>query len=58
LLLKVNILEDPCFKKEGSNILSNLSLTISEAVLGARKTIPTIWGDTEVYWRVFLRFQG
>jgi len=39
---------DDSFKKDGYNIVSNLNLTVSEAVLGTTKMVPTIWGEVEV----------
>ena len=43
-LIKIHVLSDPIFTREGDNVLMNLPLTLKEAVLGAKVTIPTLAG--------------
>ncbi len=40
--------EHPIFKRQGDNIYMKLPITFSEAALGAKITIPTIYGPTTV----------
>ena len=43
----VHVLPDPCFVREGNDIFSTVDLTMTQAALGARVTIPTLDGDEE-----------
>ncbi len=44
LLLKIRIQTHPFFKREGNNIILEVPLSLSEAVLGAKIDVPTIEG--------------
>jgi DnaJ-class molecular chaperone len=43
-LIEVHIAPHPFFRREGDNILIELPVSIAEAVLGARVTVPTVTG--------------
>ncbi|MBP5161262.1 MAG: DnaJ domain-containing protein [Alphaproteobacteria bacterium] len=47
-LIKLTVQSHPIFTREGDNILMNLPLTLKEAVLGAKITIPTLTGKVSV----------
>jgi molecular chaperone DnaJ len=44
----VRVRPDPRFAREGDDIFSQVDLTMTEAALGARVTVPTLDGDTEL----------
>lgn len=44
----VRVRPDPRFVREGDDIVSTVSLTMTQAALGARVTIPTLDGDVEL----------
>ena len=44
-LIKINIQDSPLFSREGNNITLTVPITLKEAVLGAKITIPTPSGD-------------
>ena len=44
----VRVKPDPRFAREGDDIFSEVSLTMTEAALGARLTVPTLDGDVEL----------
>ncbi len=44
----VHVKHDPRFAREGNDIFSQVDLTMTEAALGARITIPTLDGDLEL----------
>jgi molecular chaperone DnaJ len=48
LYIKVHVKEDSRFKKEGYNIIMPLTITYTEAVLGASKNIETLDGDLTI----------
>ena len=48
VLITLNVDKHPYFSAEGSNILMELPITIKEAVLGAKVTVPTISGKVAV----------
>ncbi len=48
VLITVNVLEHPYFKKDGQNILLELPVSIKEAVLGAKITVPTLTGKVKI----------
>lgn len=48
VLITLNVDKHPYFSAEGSNILMDLPITIKEAVLGAKITVPTITGAVNV----------
>ena len=43
-LIKINIASHPIFKRIGNDVEMTLPLTLKEAVLGAKVTIPTLTG--------------
>ncbi len=43
-LIKIHIASDPIFTRDGDDVLMNLPITLKEAVLGAKVTIPTLSG--------------
>jgi molecular chaperone DnaJ len=44
----VRVKHDPRFAREGDDIFSQVDLTMTEAALGARVTVPTLDGETEL----------
>jgi DnaJ-class molecular chaperone len=44
-LIKIKVQESPLFKREGNNITLTVPITLKEAVLGTKITIPTPSGD-------------
>jgi curved DNA-binding protein len=48
LYLKVNVAEHPVFKREGSDILVDKEIKISDAVLGTSIEVPTLEGDKQI----------
>lgn len=48
LYIKVHVHKHPVFKKEGNDLVMNLPIKLSDALLGATYTIPTLEGDIEV----------
>lgn len=42
LLLKISVIPDSLFRREGNNLLMDLPLTITEATLGAKVDVPTL----------------
>lgn len=48
LYVKVHVTPDPRFKKEGDNLLTELSVKLSDALLGAEYTVATLDGDEKV----------
>ena len=44
----VRVRPDPRFVREGNDLFSTVDLTMTQAALGARITVPTIEGDTEL----------
>ncbi len=48
LYVKLHVRKDALFGREGTNILTTLSVRLSEALLGASKTIKTLDGDTSL----------
>jgi DnaJ-class molecular chaperone len=43
-LIEVHVAPHPYFRRDGDNILLDLPVTVAEAVLGARVTVPTVTG--------------
>jgi DnaJ-class molecular chaperone len=43
-LIEIHIAPHPHFRRDGDNILLDLPVTVAEAVLGARVTVPTVTG--------------
>lgn len=48
VLITVNVDKHPYFSVEGINILMELPITVKEAILGAKITVPTIYGKVAV----------
>ncbi|MEI7719947.1 MAG: J domain-containing protein [bacterium] len=48
LYVKVHIRPDPRFKKEGMNLVVELSIKLSDALLGAEYTLATLDGDEQI----------
>jgi len=48
LYLKVNVAEHPVFKREGSDILVDKEIKISDAVLGTSIEVPTLEGNKNI----------
>ena len=48
VLITVNVDRHPYFSSEGLNILLDLPITVKEAILGAKITVPTISGKVVV----------
>jgi len=46
--VRVRVKSDPRFVREGDDIFSTVDLTMTQAALGARVTIPTLDGETEL----------
>lgn len=45
LYIKIHVKKHPVFRKEGHNLLMDLKIKLSEALLGGEKTIKTLDGD-------------
>jgi molecular chaperone DnaJ len=48
LYVKIHVTPDPRFKKEGSNLVTELSIKLSDALLGSVYTIQTLEGEEQV----------
>jgi curved DNA-binding protein len=48
LYLKVNVADHPIFKKEGSDIVLDKEIKISEAILGTTIEVPTLEGSKSI----------
>ena len=48
LYVQVRVLPDPRFVREGDDLFSTVDLTMTQAALGARITVPTLGGDEEL----------
>ena len=48
LYVKIHVLADPRFKKEGLNLVTELSVKLSDALLGAEYKIQTLDGEESV----------
>ena len=48
LYVLVRVRPDPRFAREGNDVFSTVDLTMTQAALGARVTIPTLEGDVEL----------
>ena len=46
--VRIRVRPDPRFVREGDDVISGVDLTVVQAALGARMTIPTIEGDLEL----------
>jgi molecular chaperone DnaJ len=48
LYIKINVTPHPIFKRDGSDLVMNLNLKLSDALLGTKYPIQTLDGDIEV----------
>lgn len=48
LYIEFSVKEDDFYKRDGNDIYAVIPLTITEAVLGCKKEIPTIYGNVEL----------
>ncbi len=48
LYIKINVVPHPVFKREGSDLVMNLNLKLSDALLGTKYPIQTLDGNIEV----------
>ncbi len=48
MLIKINVKRDPYFRRDGFDIFTTNYLSISEAVLGTKMNIKTIYGNVEL----------
>jgi len=48
LYIKVHVRPHPTFKKEGDDLVMNLTVRLSEALLGGERTIKTLDGDIKL----------
>jgi molecular chaperone DnaJ len=48
LYIQVRVVPDPRFVREGDDLFSTVDLTITQAALGTRITVPTLAGDEEL----------
>ena len=48
LYIEFMVKDDSYFKRDGNDIYAVVPLTITEAVLGCKKTVPTIYGNVEL----------
>ncbi|MBI2004719.1 molecular chaperone DnaJ [Patescibacteria group bacterium] len=48
LYVKIHVTPDPRFKKEGDNLVTELSVKLSDALLGAEYTVVTLDGDEKI----------
>jgi molecular chaperone DnaJ len=48
LYIKINVTPHPLFKREGNDLVMNLNLNLSDALLGTKYPIKTLDGDIEV----------
>ena len=46
LLIKINVLEHPNFKRKGANLTTTKTITFSQAALGATVQVPNLEGNT------------
>jgi len=48
LYVKIGVIPDPLFKRDGNNLLMNLNVKLSDAILGGDYTVRTLDGDIAV----------
>lgn len=48
LYVKVHVKKDERFRKEGNNLVTDLNVKLTDALLGAEYTVPTLDGDVKV----------
>nr|CAG8531711.1 2626_t:CDS:10 [Entrophospora candida] len=48
LYVKLGIIEDDTFKRQGANIIIAKDISLRQAIMGGNVTVPTIYGDIEI----------
>lgn len=48
LYIKIRVKKDPLFKKEGKNLVTELNIKLTDAVLGAKYSLKTLDGEIEL----------
>ena len=48
LYIKIRVRKDPLFKKDGKNLITELNIKLTDAVLGAKYNLKTLDGDIEL----------
>jgi molecular chaperone DnaJ len=48
LYIKIRVRKDPLFKKDGKNLVTELNIKLTDAVLGAKYNLKTLDGDIEL----------
>ncbi|MFA5652169.1 MAG: molecular chaperone DnaJ [Candidatus Paceibacterota bacterium] len=48
LFMKIHVRKDPLFKKEGKNLITELNIKLTDAVLGAKYSLKTLDGQIEL----------
>ena len=48
LLIKITVKPHPVFKREGSDILSEKKITVTEAILGTTLEVDTVYGKSKL----------
>lgn len=48
LYVKIHVIPDPRFKKEGANLVTEISVKLSDALLGAEYLVPSLDGEEKV----------
>jgi molecular chaperone DnaJ len=48
LYIKINVEPHPTFKRDGTNLVMDMNIKLSDALLGAEYTIKTLDGDTKI----------
>lgn len=48
LLINIKVKPHPYFRREGSDIYSDLYLSVSQAILGAEVNVKTLYGDVKL----------
>ena len=48
LMIQIKVKPHPYFKRDGSDINTDLFLTVSEAILGTEATVKTLYGDIKL----------
>jgi molecular chaperone DnaJ len=51
LYVRVHVTPDPRFERHGLDLVSTVDLTLSEAVLGTQKVVPTLDGDASLEFK-------
>jgi molecular chaperone DnaJ len=48
LYIKIHVRKDPLFKKEGKNLVTELNIKLTDAILGAKYSLKTLDGEIEL----------